>query len=46
MYSFPSDTPSLHATSLHTLLKAHFGFDQFRDGQEEVIKHILEGIQP
>lgn len=30
-------------THLSTTLKAHFGFDSFRDGQQEVVSRVLEG---
>ena len=28
---------------IHELLKKHFGYDNFRNGQEEIISHILDG---
>ena len=30
-------------TDLHALLKRHFGYDQFRPGQEEIISNALAG---
>ena len=32
-------------TDLHGLLKRHFGYDQFRPGQEEIISNALAGRQ-
>ena len=29
--------------NIHTLLKKHFGYDNFRLGQEEIIRQIIEG---
>lgn len=43
MYSSSSNVPCANTTSLHNILKTRFGFDQFRDGQEEVIQQILIG---
>ena len=30
-------------TELRTLLQRHFGFKEFRPGQEEVLRHLMEG---
>ena len=43
MHSSLSGIPSASTMSLQNMLKARFGFDRFRDGQEDVITQILGG---
>src|SRR6266850_4546344 len=39
----PLDSPMLSLADALTSLREHFGFDEFREGQREVIATILEG---
>ena len=32
-----------HMSNIHDTLKEYFGYDSFRDGQEAVIRHLLDG---
>ena len=32
-----------HMSKIHDTLKEYFGYDSFRDGQEAVIRHLLDG---
>ncbi|MCH8922983.1 MAG: ATP-dependent DNA helicase RecQ [Planctomycetes bacterium] len=36
-------TATPNDVDLHAMLKQHFGFDEFRPGQREVIEHLLAG---
>ena len=38
-----SSLPTEHSEKLHRALKNYFGYDQFRDQQEEIITNTIEG---